>query len=43
MKTVKFTQMKTGTKDEYLLLDRYEQANIELAKTLIPVYGKMYR
>ena len=25
MKTVKFTQMKSGTKDEYLLLDKYEQ------------------
>ena len=25
MKTVKFTEMKTGTKDEYLLLDKYEQ------------------
>ena len=25
MKTVKFTQMKDGTKDEYLLLDKYEQ------------------
>ena len=25
MKTVNFTQMKDGTKDEYLLLDKYEQ------------------
>ena len=25
MKTVKFTQMKDGNKDEYLLLDKYEQ------------------
>ena len=25
MKTVKFTEMKKGTKDEYLLLDEYEQ------------------
>ena len=25
------------------MLDRYEKANIELAETLIPVYGKMYR
>ena len=25
MKTVNFTQMKDGTKDEYLLLDEYEQ------------------
>ena len=25
MKTVNFTQMKDGTKDEYLLLDGYEQ------------------
>ena len=28
MKTVKFTEMKTGTKDEYLLLDKYEQKYI---------------
>ena len=25
MKTVYFTEMKAGTKDEYLLLDKYEQ------------------
>ena len=25
MKTVNFIQMKDGTKDEYLLLDKYEQ------------------
>ena len=25
MKTVNFTEMKNGTKDEYLLLDKYEQ------------------
>ena len=25
MKTVNFTQMKDGNKDEYLLLDKYEQ------------------
>ena len=25
MKTVNFTEMKSGTKDEYLLLDKYEQ------------------
>lgn len=31
---------KTST---FNMLDRYEKANIELAKTLIPVYGKMYR
>ena len=29
MKTVKFTQMKSGTKDEYLLLDKYEQKYID--------------
>ncbi len=28
MKTVKFTEMKTGTKNEYLLLDKYEQEYI---------------
>ena len=28
MKTVRFTEMKTGTKDEYLLLDKYEQEYI---------------
>ena len=28
MKTVKFTEMKSGTKDEYLLLDKYEQEYI---------------
>ncbi len=28
MKTVNFTEMKSGTKDEYLLLDRYEQEYI---------------
>ena len=28
MKTVKFTEMKNGTKDEYLLLDKYEQEYI---------------
>ena len=28
MKTVNFTQMKSGTKDEYLLLDKYEQEYI---------------
>ena len=31
---------KTST---FNMLDRYEKANIELAETLIPVYGKMYR
>ena len=25
MKTVNFTEMKEGTKDEYLLLDKYER------------------
>ena len=25
MKTVNFTEMKKGTKEEYLLLDKYEQ------------------
>ena len=29
MKTVKFTEMKKGTKDEYLLLDEYEQNYIK--------------
>ena len=29
MKTVKFTEMKKGTKDEYLLLDEYEQSYIK--------------
>ena len=29
MKTVKFTQMKDGNKDEYLLLDKYEQKYID--------------
>jgi predicted HD phosphohydrolase len=29
MSTVKFTEMKNGTKEEYLLLDRYEQKYIE--------------
>ena len=29
MKTVKFTEMKSGTKDEYLLLDKYEQKYID--------------
>ena len=28
MKTVNFTEMKAGTKDEYLLLDKYEQEYI---------------
>ena len=28
MKTVNFTEMKSGTKDEYLLLDEYEQEYI---------------
>ena len=28
MKTVKFTEMKKGTKEEYLLLDEYEQSYI---------------
>ena len=28
MKTVSFTEMKSGTKDEYLLLDKYEQEYI---------------
>ena len=28
MKTVNFTEMKKGTKDEYLLLDEYEQSYI---------------
>ena len=28
MKTVNFTEMKSGTKDEYLLLDKYEQEYI---------------
>lgn len=31
---------KTST---FNMLDRYEKAKIELAETLIPVYGKMYR
>ena len=29
MKTVNFTQMKSGTKDEYLLLDKYEKEYID--------------
>ena len=29
MKTVNFTEMKNGTKDEYLLLDEYEQEYIK--------------
>ena len=29
MKTVNFTEMKAGTKDEYLLLDKYEQEYID--------------
>ena len=29
MKTVNFTKMKNGTKDEYLLLDEYEQKYID--------------
>ena len=29
MKTVNFTEMKSGTKDEYLLLDKYEQRYID--------------
>ena len=29
MKTVNFTEMKSGTKDEYLLLDKYEQNYID--------------
>ena len=29
MKTVNFTQMKDGSKDEYLLLDKYEQEYID--------------
>ena len=29
MKTVNFTEMKNGTKDEYLLLDQYEQDYIK--------------
>ena len=29
MKTVNFTEMKDGTKDEYLLLDEYEQDYIK--------------
>ena len=28
MKTVNFTEMKSGTKDEYLLLDKYEKEYI---------------
>ena len=28
MKTVNFTEMKSGTKDEYHLLDKYEQEYI---------------
>ena len=28
MKTVKFTEMKAGTKEEYILLDKYEQSYI---------------
>ncbi len=28
MKTVKFTEMKNGTEEEYLLLDKYEQEYI---------------
>ena len=31
---------KTST---FNMLDRYKKADIELSKTLIPVYGKMYR
>ena len=29
MKTVNFIEMKSGTKDEYLLLDKYEQKYID--------------
>ena len=29
MKTVNFTEMKSGNKDEYLLLDKYEKKYID--------------
>jgi hypothetical protein len=29
MKTVNFTEMKSGTEDEYLLLDKYEKEYID--------------
>ena len=34
MKTVNFTAMKNGTKDEYLLLDKYETFKDLLRKML---------
>ena len=40
LKTELSFSSKTST---FNMLDRYKQANIELVKTLIPVYGKMYR
>ena len=35
MKTVNFTEMKSGTKDEYLLLDKYEQDYIWLISQIL--------
>ena len=40
LRTVLSFSSKTST---FNMLDRYKKANIKLAKTLIPVYGKMYR
>ncbi|WP_075522775.1 HD domain-containing protein [Candidatus Pelagibacter communis] len=40
MKTVNFTQMKDGNKDEYLLLDRYEKEYINKTAERILVYLK---
>ena len=34
MEKVKFTQMKDGTKDDYLLLDKHEKKYIEGTKNL---------
>ena len=42
MKTVNFTEMKNGTKDDYLLLEKYEQKYIDgTADRIIKFYEKI--
>ena len=44
MKTVKFTEMKNGTKEEYLLLDKYEKDYInKTADRILKFMSGTYR
>ena len=41
MKSVKFTEMKNGSKEDYLLLDKHEKKYVEgTADRILKVYGR---